>query len=194
MAAGSFSGDVGAGLQLGLKDNNIFGSGNNLDTTFLINDENTRFNISLKHYPIVSSKISNQYTIFNTESDLKNSFGFESEEQGASYSLNFEYNENIDVSSGLSYKHSNRHSALKSTSAINDNIGKFDIYTIDLSLKYDSTNDFLYPTNGALNSMYIEYSPDGISDDNYFKVLLRSDLYRKFKNSDRFLFLSNSIV
>ena len=31
--------------------------------------------------------------------------------------------------------------------------------------------------------MYIEYSPDGISDDNYFKVLLRSDLYRKFKNS-----------
>ena len=75
MAAGSFSGDVGAGLQLGIKDNNIFGSGNNLDTTFLINDENTRFNISLKHYPIVSSKISNQYTIFNTESDLKNSFG-----------------------------------------------------------------------------------------------------------------------
>ncbi len=193
MAAGSFSGDVGAGLQLGIKDNNIFGSGNNLDTTFLINDENTRFNISLKHYPIVSSKISNQYTIFNTESDLKNSFGFESEEQGASYSLNFEYNENIDVSSGLSYKHSNRHSALKSTSAINDNIGKFDIYTIDLSLKYDSTNDFLYPTNGALNSMYIEYSPDGISDDNYFKLLLRSDLYRKFKNSDRFLFLSNDI-
>ena len=193
MAAGSFSGDVGAGLQLGIKDNNIFGSGNNLDTTFLINDENTRFNISLKHYPIVSSKISNQYTIFNTESDLKNSFGFESEEQGASYSLNFEYNENIDVSSGLSYKHSNRHSPLKSTLSINDNIGKFDIYTIDLSLKYDSTNDFLYPTNGALNSMYIEYSPDGISDDNYFKVLLRSDLYRKFKNSDRFLFLSNDI-
>ncbi len=193
MAAGSFSGDVGAGLQLGLKDNNIFGSGNNLDTTFLINDENTRFNISLKHYPIVSSKISNQYTIFNTEKNLKNSFGFESEEQGASYSLNFEYNESIDVSTGLSYKHSNRHSPLKSTSSIDDNIGKFDIYTIDISLKYDSTNDFLYPTNGALNSMYIEYSPDGISDDNYFKLLLRSDLYREFKNSDRFLFLSNDI-
>ena len=34
MAAGSFSGDVGAGLQLGIKDTNIFGSGNNLDTTF----------------------------------------------------------------------------------------------------------------------------------------------------------------
>ena len=193
MAAGSFSGDVGAGLQLGIKDNNIFGSGNNLDTTFLINNENTRFNISLKHYPIVSSKISNQYTIFNTESDLKNSFGFESEEQGVSYSLNFEYNENIDVSSGLSYKHSNRHSPLKSTSSINDNIGKFDIYTVDLSLKYDTTNDFLYPTKGALNSVYIEYSPDGISDDSYFKFLLRSDLYRKFKNSERFLFLSNDI-
>ena len=33
IAAGTFSGDLGAGLQLGIKDN-IFGSGNNLDTNF----------------------------------------------------------------------------------------------------------------------------------------------------------------
>ena len=193
VAAGTFSGDVGAGLQLGIKDNNLLGTGNNLDTTFLINEENSRFKISLTHYPIASSKISNRYSIFNTELDLKNSFGFESEEQGASYSLNFEYDEKIDVSTGFSYKSSNRHSPLKSTSSINDSIGKFDIYTIDLSLKFDTTNDFLYPTNGTLNSIYFEYSPENISDDSYSKLLLRSDIYRKFKESNKFYFLSNDI-
>ena len=73
------------------------------------------FKISLKQYPIVSSKISNTYTIFNTEENdlFMNSFGFKSNQQGASYSLNFEYNENINMYLfGLSYK-SNRHSPLK---------------------------------------------------------------------------------
>ena len=193
IAAGTFSGDVGAGLSLGIKDNNVLGTGNNLDTNFLINDENSRFNIALTHYPITSSKLSNKYSIFNTEKDLTNSFGFKSEELGASYSLNFEYNEEIDISSGFGYKRSNRNSPLKSTLSINDNIGNFDVYTFNLSISYDTRNDFLYPTDGALNSVYFEYSPEDISDDSYYKLLARSDLYLKSKNSNRFIFLSNDI-
>tara|TARA_B100000989_G_scaffold62283_1_gene42976 strand:- start:1272 stop:3518 length:2247 start_codon:yes stop_codon:yes gene_type:complete len=191
MAAGTYSRDVGAGLSLGIKDSNLLGTGNNLDTNFLINEESTRFKISITQYPISSPNISNRFSIFNTETDLKNSFGFKAEELGAGYSLNFEYDEKIDISTGLSYKNSNRNSPLKSTSSINDNIGKFDIYTFDLSIIYNTTNDFLYPTNGALNSIYFEFSPEDISDDSYYKILLRSELYRKSKNSDRFVFLSN---
>ena len=193
LAAGTFSGDLGAGLQLGIKDNNIFGSGNNLDTNFLINEENTFFDIALTHYPLATSKINNKYSIFNTEKDLKNSFGFKSEERGISYSLNFEYDEKIDISSGISFKRSDRNSATKTISAVTDNIGNFDVYTIDFSIRYDTTDDFLYPTNGILNSLYLEYSPNLISDDNYYKILVRSDLYQKFKNSNRFVFLSNDI-
>ncbi len=193
MAAGTFSGDVGAGLTLGIKDNNLLGTGNNLDTEFMINEENTLFKISLVHYPIASSKINNRYSIFNTEKDLTNSFGFKSEEQGVSFSLNLEIDEKTSVSSGFSYKSSNRNTPLKSTSSINDNIGTFDVYTIDLSIRYDSTNDFLYPTNGAINKIYFEYSPKDISDDSFYKVLIRNDLYRKSKNSNRFIFLSNDI-
>ena len=193
MAAGTFSGDVGAGLSLGIKDNNLLGSGNNLDTEFMINEENTLFTISLRHYPILSSKINNSYSIFNTEKDLTNSFGFKSEEQGLSFSLNLEVDEKTNISSGFTYKSSNRNSALKNTSSINDNIGTFDVYTIDLSIRYDSTNDFLYPTNGALNKIYFEYSPKDISDDSFYKILIKNDFYRKSKNSNRFIFLSNDI-
>jgi len=193
MAAGTFSGDVGAGIDFGIKDNNLLGTGNNLDTNFMINEENSLFEIAITQYPIASSKISNKYAIFNTEKDLTNSFGFKSKDQGASYSLNFEYNEKVDISTGLSYKKSDRNSPLKSTISINDNIGDFDIYTFDLSLSYDTTNDFLYPTNGAKNSLYIEYSPNEISDDSFYKLLLRSNLYYESKNLNRFLFISNDV-
>lgn len=193
MAAGTFSGDVGAGIDFGVKDNNLLGTGNTLDTNIMLNEENTLYKISINQYPIASSKISNKYSIFNTEKDLTNSFGFKSKDQGASYFLNFEYNEKVDISTGLSYKKSDRNSPSKSTISINDNIGDFDIYTIDLSLIYDTTNDFLYPTNGAKNSLYIEYSPKEISDDSFYKLLLRSDLYYELKNSNRFVFISNDV-
>ncbi len=193
MAAGTFSGDVGAGLSLAIKDNNLLGTGNNLDTEFMINEENTLFMVSLVHYPIASSKINNRYSIFNTEKDLTNSFGFKSKEQGLSYSLNLELNEKTSVSSGFSYKSSNRNSPSQDISAINDNIGTFDVYTLDLSIRYNTTDDFFYPTNGTLNKIYFEYSPKNISDDSFYKVLIRNDLYRKSKNSNRFLFLLNDI-
>ena len=193
LAGGTFSGDSGAGLTFSLKDNNIFGSGNTIDTNFTINEENTLFEISLIQYPLSSSNISNSYSIFNTETDITNSFGFQSDEQGFSYNIKFDYNEDLAISSGLSYKQSKRHSAVNSSNVISDNIGDFDIYSVNLSIMQDGTNDYLYPTDGTLNSIYIEFSPEDISDDNYYKLLLKNNIFRKSKNSNRFIFLSNKL-
>ncbi len=193
LAGGTFSGDSGAGLTVAIKDNNLFGTGNNLDTNFTINEENTLFEISLTQYPLSSSNIRNSYSVFNTEKDLKNSFGFQSDDQGISYSVDFDYSEKIALSSGLSYKRAKRHSAVKSSSIIDDNIGNFDIYSLNFSIRQDSTNDYLYPTDGLLNSFYAEYSPEDISDDSYYRFLLRSNVYKKLKNSNRFFFLTNRI-
>jgi len=193
LAGGTFSGDSGAGLTFSLKDNNIFGSGNTIDTNFTINEENTLFEISLIQYPLSSSNISNSYSIFNTETDITNSFGFQSDEQGFSYNIKFDYNEDLAISSGLSYKQSKRHSAVNSSNVISDNIGDFDIYSVNFSIRQDSTNDYLYPTDGTLNSIYFEFSPEDISDDNYYKLLLKNNIFKKSKNSNRFIFLSNKL-
>ncbi len=193
LAGGTFSGDSGAGLTFSIKDNNLLGTGNNLDTNFSINEENTLFEVSVTHYPLSSSNITNSYSVFNTETDLKNSFGFESDQQGISYSLNFDYDENLSFSSGFSYKNSKIHSAVKSSNVINDNIGEFDIYLFNFSIREDSTNDYLYPTNGTLNSIYFEYAPEDVSDDSYYKLILKNNLYKKSKNSNRFIFLSNKL-
>lgn len=191
LAGGTFSGDNGVGVTIAIKDNNIFGSGNSFDTSLSANQENLLFRTSFTQYPLSSSNIKNKYTLFNTETDLSNSFGFQNEELGIGYSTSLSYNEFFDLRAGLSYKKSDRHSPKKSISSINENIGEYDIYSINLSLIQDSLNDFLYPTDGTKNSIYFEYSPKDISDDSYYKLIIKSDLYRKMKNSNRFLFLSN---
>ena len=191
LVGGSFSGDSGAGIALSLKDNNIFGSGNSIDSNFTANQENTLFKISLIQYPLATSNIKNSYSIFNTENDLTNSFGFKTNEQGIGYSLNFDYSEMLRVNAGLSFKKSDRHSAKINTTSINDNIGDYDIYSLNFSLKQDNTNNILYPTNGVMNSIYFEYSPEEISDDSYYKTIIKSDIYRKNKNSNKFIFISN---
>ncbi len=191
LAGGTFSGDNGAGITLSARDSNIFGTGNSLDSNFTLNQERALYKISLTQYPIAKSNIKNTYTIFNTETDLSNSFGFETNEIGLSYSINFDYDEMIDITSGFSFKRSDRHSAKENISSINENIGNYDIYTLNLSLRQDSTDDYLYPTDGISNSFYFEYSPKDLSDDSYYKIIFKNDTYRKFKNSNRFLFLSN---
>ncbi len=191
LAGGTFSGDNGVGVTIAAKDNNIFGSGNSFDTTLSANQENVLFKTSFIQYPLSSSHIKNKYTLFNTESDLSNSFGFKNDELGIGYSISLSYNEFFDLTTGVSYKKTDRHSAKKSISSINENIGEHDIYSINLSLIQDSSNDFLYPTDGTKNSLYFEYSPKDISDDSYYKFIVKSDFYRKMKNSNRFLFLSN---
>ena len=116
LAGGTFSGDSGAGITLSARDSNIIGSGNSLDSNFSLNQEKTLFRISLVQYPVSQSNIRNNYTIFNTEQDLSNSFGFETDELGIRYSLNFDYDEIFDVTTGFAYKKSDRHSAKKSIS------------------------------------------------------------------------------
>ena len=57
MFGGSFSGDSGAGIALSLKDNNIFGIGNKLDSNFTANQENTLFQISYIQFPVLHLKL-----------------------------------------------------------------------------------------------------------------------------------------
>ena len=82
LAGGTFSGDIGAGVTLAINDNNIFGTGNSIDTKISANQENVLFNTSFIQYPTSTNKIKNKYSIFNVETDLSNSFGFKKDEYG----------------------------------------------------------------------------------------------------------------
>ena len=194
LLAGSVSGDTGLGFNLGLSDFNFLGSGNEIDSSFNINEESTFFNVSLTTYPINNSKIRNIYQIFNDERDLTNSFGFKSREVGFGYNILFEYNDNVSINSGFVFKSIKGHSATNnSVTSITDNIGNFDDISFSLSVNYNTLNDFMFPTHGYLNSFVLTYTPEGLSDNSRYEIYLRNNNYIKFSEyTKNYAFLFNN--
>ena len=193
LAAASASGDTGLGLSLGINDTNFIGSGNNLASTFNINSEQAKFSIDYTQYILSNPNITNKYSIFNQDNDFSDSYGFKSSDIGLGYILGFKYNDNLSVSSGITISNVKGKQSTNSSTQVIDNIGEFDQYIFKFNIKYNSTNDFLYPTKGAFNSVSLDYSPDDISDYSYFKLKIDNDIYFGNNRSDSFFFISNNL-
>ncbi|MFL2533582.1 MAG: outer membrane protein assembly factor BamA [Alphaproteobacteria bacterium] len=193
LAAASFSGDTGAGFSVGLKDYNILGTGNEINSSFNLNTEQTRFDIKYSEYPLLNPNLRNDYLVFNQDQDYTDSFGYKTSNIGFGYNLNFRYNENTNLSSGFKISSTEGHSPINNSLAVTDNIGSFEQLSLNMGILYDTTNDILYPTNGVMNKISAEVSPSEISDYSYFILRFSNDIYLKNKNSNNFFFISNDI-
>ena len=193
LLAGSFSGDVGLGFAIGLNDYNFLGSGNELKSTFNINTEQAKFAIDYKQYLLNRPSLTNNYSVFNVEKDLSDSFGFKSDETGFGYRIGYDYSEKVNMSFGIKYNDKKNHSGINSNNYIQENIGNFNQFTLNYSILYDSTNDIFYPSSGMLNKINFEISPASISDDSYFKIRFNNDIYFGNEEKESFFFISNRI-
>ena len=193
LLAGSFSGDTGLGFALALNDYNFNGSGNELKSSFDINTEEAKFEINYKQYLITNPSLSNNYSIFNKENDLTSSFGFKTKELGLGYSVGYDYNDKINMSFGINLNLKENHSGTNTNNYIQENIGDFNQLTLNYGVAYDSTNDILYPTNGAFNKLTAEIAPDQLSDDSYYKFRLTNDMYFGSEEKNNFFFISNKL-
>ena len=193
LLAGSFSGDVGLGFAIGLNDYNFLGSGNELKSTFNINTEQAKFAIDYKEYLLNNPSLTNNYSVFNVEKDLTDSFGFKSDEKGFAYKIGYDYSDKANMSFGIKYNNKKNHSGINSNNYIQENIGNFNQFTLNYSLVYDSTNDIFYPSDGMLNKINFEISPTNISDDSYFKIRFNNDIYFGSEEKESFFFISNRI-
>ena len=192
LLAGTYNADTGAGVTFGIEDKNIFGSGNSINTNFSVNSEDLKFSLNFKQYPVLNPDLTNTYTIFNQDNDYTDSFGYKASTRGLGYFVNFKQNEKLSYGAGLDYQAFKGHSAINTTStSINDNIGNFDNYKINLSLNYDTTNNYFYPTNGYLNKINFTLSPEGISDNAFYKISVTNNNYFKLPKSDNYLFFNN---
>ncbi len=193
LLAGTFNTDVGAGVTLGIEDKNIFGSGNSIKSNFSVNSEDLKFSINYKQYPILNPDLTNTYSLYNEENDYTGSFGYKASTRGLGYSLNFRQNDNFSYGAGISYEAFKGHGAVNTTSsAINDNIGNFENYKFNLSMRYDSTNNYFYPTDGHSNRINLILSPDGISDNSFYKISLSNNNYFQIPKSQNYFFLNNN--
>jgi len=190
---GSVSGDVGLGIGISLKDYNLLGTGNEIDTTFNINAEQALFKLDYTTSPSKYPSITNTYSLYNEENDLTSSFGYKTKKYGFGYFANFDYSEEITISSGFRFEDTEGYSAKNNNIHITDSIGQFQNVSLQFSITQNSTNDFLYPSDGSYNRFYLQYSPKEVSDDSFYKIVYNNDLYFKRKNNNSFLFLDNNV-
>ncbi len=193
LVAGTLNSDTGAGLTFGIEDKNIFGSGNSISSNFTVNSEDLKFDLNYVQYPILNPNLTNTYSIFNQDNDYTSSFGYKASRKGIGYFINFNQNDKLSYGAGFNYEEFKGHSAVnKSSAAINDNIGNFDNYNLNLSVKYDSSDDYFYPTNGTINKLDFSISPKDISDNSYYKASISNKNYRQLKKSTNYFFLNNN--
>ena len=193
LLAGTFNSDQGVGITFGIEDQNIFGSGNSISSNFTVNSEDLKFNINYIQYPILNPNLTNTYSIFNQDNDYTNSFGYKASRRGIGYFIDFKQNDELSYGVGFKYEYFKGHSAVNTSSlSINDNIGNFEDYNFNFSIKFDNSNDFFNPTNGHINKLNVSLSPKDLSDNSYYIISLVNKNYRQFDKSNNFLFLNNS--
>lgn len=193
LLGGSFSGDTGFGVGLGLKDYNVLGTGNEIDLSINANSEKSLFSIDYSQYNLFNSNLINTYGIFNQESDLSSSFGFKTRNQGISYGISYNVDEELSLALSIKYEMIEGYSPSNNNSYITDNINDFDQIVLSLNINKNSTNNYLYPTDGQDNRFSLKLSPETLSDDSYYRALFSNKIYKQFKQSDNFIFISNNL-
>ena len=193
LLGGSFSGDVGFGLGLSIKDYNFLGTGNEIISTFDLNSERAIFKIEYSNYPSFNPRLKNTYSIYNLTNDFQSSYGYNQDQQGLGFKTFFEFNENVSLSNGIRFNSSRGYSAINNNIHISDNIGNFEDLIFDFKILFDNTNDIFYPTKGHKNSLSLNVSPEFISDDSYFKLRLANENYFTLPSSNNFIFINNQL-
>ena len=193
LVGGSFSGDTGLGFGIGLRDDNLFGSGNSLASTIDLSSDRAFFKIDYLQDSQKNPFVKHRYRVFNSEDDLTSSYGYKVREYGVGYSILFDLNKNTSISNGFLISDTNNHSPINSSNVVSENITRSTKIKFSFNLNYDTTNDILYPTNGIRNYFSIDFLPESISDEPLYKIHLNSDVYIKRKKDDGFVFISNNI-
>ena len=191
--AGFFSSDIGLGLGLGINDINIFGTGNELKLNSSLSSENILFNLSYITTNKNNSNIKNSFSIYNEEKDLTDSFGFKSQDRGLGYSIIINQNQNLSYSIGLSYSDSNTYSPSYNNLPTNDNLGDNQNFISNFSINNNNLNDYLYPTDGLSNNLNIEVSPEFFSDDSFYKIRIKNQLFKEIGQNNNFVFIQNNL-
>ena len=191
--AGGYDQDQGAGISLGLSDDNIFGSGNKIDSSLSLNADNILIDIGITQKPLINPNLILRYNFFNNEKDYKGSFGYKSKSFGLGIGVKSYINKNISNNISFNLSSNENYDAKNSALSIKDNIGKFNKFSMIYKISNDKLNNEIYPTQGTLNSLSIEIAPEIFSDVNYYRLSLKNNIYIKRKNSESNFFALSTL-
>ena len=95
-----------------IKDYNLLGTGNEIDSSITLNSEQALFKIKYTSKSNIFPGLTNSYNIFNEEKDLTSSFGYKVKTQGFGYNSSFSISNKLNFSSGFQFESSNGYNGL----------------------------------------------------------------------------------
>lgn len=191
--AGTANSDTGLGVSFGISDDNILGLGDRVNSSISLNSKSLLFNIDYQQYFISNPYLSNRYQIYNSDNDFSSSYGYKTKNTGLSYSIFYEIDDHKSSDIGVEYAYNQNHSATLSDEAVSDNIGEFNNFKLFYSFTNDTRNDKFYPNQGSLNRLFLEFSPENISDDSFIKITLKNSIFFNNSSNSNFFFVDNNI-
>ena len=194
LLAGTANSDTGLGASFGINDDNIFGLGDRIDSTISFNAKSLIFNIYYQQYFNSNPYLSNRYRLFNTENDFTSSYGYKTKKTGFSYSVFYEIDDQKSSNIGFDFTNSRNHSpSISSDEVISDNIGENNNFKIFYSFTNDTRNDKFYPNKGSFNRLFVELSPDEISDDSLIRFTIKNSIFFNNSINSNFFFIDNNL-
>lgn len=192
--AGGYDADTGAGLSLGISDNNILGTGNKIDTNLSLNQENIFFDIGVVQKSIKNPNLVTRYSIFNKQNDYTSAYGFKNEEVGLSLGFDTKLNNNLDNSISIKISATENSSPKNNAQAITDNIGNSSELSISYKIKKSTLDNNIYPTNGSYNDLGLTISTEPfLSEASFLRVSSKNTYYYKIKNTDSNFFVLSDL-
>ena len=191
--AGTANSDTGLGASFGISDDNILGLGDRVNSSISFNSKSLLFSIDYQQYFISNPYLSNRYQIYNSDNDFSSSYGYKTKNTGLSYSIFYEIDDHKSSDIGVEYAYNQNHSATSSDEAVFDNIGEFNNFKLFYSFTNDTRNDKFYPNQGSLNRLFLEFSPENISDDSFIKITLKNSIFFNNSLNSNFFFVDNNI-
>ena len=191
--AGTANSDTGLGASFGISDDNILGLGDRVNSSISFNSKSLLFSIDYQQYFISNPYLSNRYQIYNSDNDFSSSYGYKTKNTGLSYSIFYEIDDHKSSDIGVEYAYNQNHSATSSDEAVSDNIGEFNNFKLFYSFTNDTRNDKFYPNQGSLNRLFLEFSPENISDDSFIKITLKNSIFFNNSLNSNFFFVDNNI-
>jgi len=158
ISAGAGVGTSGGSIGFGVKENNFLGRGIKFGTDLLVSEESIRGLVSLNNPNYKGSNRSLDFSLQSTVTDRLTNFGYKSNKSGFTVSSNFEYYDDLFLSTGVS----SYVEKLETDSTASANMKKqkgsyFDTF-FNYTFNYDKRNQKFKTTDGY-RSMFTQNFP-----------------------------------
>ena len=190
----TYNSSIGATTSFGIKDSNLFGTGNKIDSSISVGSKNLLFDLAYTKYRLFDLNIDNTYKIFNTSDDKKKTSGYKEKSKGLGYFFKIPLIDNNLLSKyysiGFDYEHNEVYDLSSNvSSAVSQSAGKSNNLILNSSYIVDSTDNSFNPKNGSYKSYNMSISPNSISDDGYLRIKIANNFYKQIKRTENNLFL-----